>query len=66
MSTNNHLEWLTIVPHVHYVDCWKEHHECALVEIKRLQEQVQLLQSVLEEYDIAVFDDNVFRVTKKK
>lgn len=56
MSTNNHLEWLSARPLVHYDDCWKEHHDCALLEIQRLQEQVQLLQSMLDEYD----DNDIF------
>jgi Spy/CpxP family protein refolding chaperone len=66
MSTNNGLEWLSTRPQTHYGDCWREHHECALKKIEELQEETQNLRDIMEKYDIAVFDDNVFRVTKKK
>lgn len=66
MSTNNGLEWLSDRPKVHYGDCWKEHHDCAIKEIKRLQEELEHMRDVFSKYDIIVADDNAVKVSKKK
>lgn len=58
MSTNNGLEWLSTRPKVHYGDCWREHHACAIKEIKKLQEQIQHLQGILNKYNLGVSDDD--------
>lgn len=80
MSTNNGLEWLSDRPKVHYGDCWREHHDCAIRKIEDIvqqikelewnlkgkEEEIEYFRSVMEKYDIAMFDDNVFKVSKKK
>lgn len=45
MSTNNGYEWVAAHLRVHYEDCWREHHDCAIKEIERLQEEILYLRN---------------------
>lgn len=67
MSTNNGLEWLSDRPKVHYGDCWREHHNCAIKEIERLQEEIQHLKGILIKYELGELDgDDMLRVSISK
>ena len=72
MSTNNHTDWRDLMPNVdkhpmtHHGECWRVHHACAILKIERLQEEIDHLKEVMNSYDIAVFDNNVVKVSKKE
>lgn len=38
----------------------------AVLEIERLQHELEHMRDVMDKYDIAVFDDNVVKASKKK
>jgi len=65
------MDWRSAMPNVdkypmtHDDECWRVHLACAILKIEKLQEEIDRLKEVMNSYDIAVFDNNVVKISKK-